>query len=130
MRSGRAPPGRARLSSPALLSLALLPSGVAGVAPRAGSVAGSAAAPPDLAAAFVVPAASAVAIATLGLVALLFWGRDRGRSDLLVYALLSAGLGTYLVAGRAGTDVPGRRLVAALSLALPPLAYLLLLRFL
>lgn len=113
-----------------MLSLALLPSGVAGVAPQAGSVVGSAAAAPDLPAAFVVPAASAVAIATLGLVALLFWGRDRGRTDLLVYSLLSAGLVTYLVAGLAGTDAVGHRLAAALSLSLPPLAYLLLLRFL
>lgn len=85
---------------------------------------------PELPAAFVVPAASAVAIATLGLVALLFFARDRSRTDLLLYALLGAGLVTYLVTGLSGSDLPGRRIAAALGLALPPLAYLLLLRFL
>lgn len=77
-----------------------------------------------------MPAASAVAIATLGLVALLFFARDRSRDDLLLYALLSAGLTTHLVAGLplfAGAAV---RLAGALGLLLPPLAYLLLLRLL
>ena len=77
-----------------------------------------------------VPAASAVAIATLGLVALLFFARDRSRRDLLLYALLAAGMAAYLVlgipAGAGGSVRPG----AVLGLALPPLAYLLLLRFL
>lgn len=80
--------------------------------------------------ALLVPGASAVAIATLGLVALLFFVRDRSRRDLLLYALLAAGLATYLLAGlpiwRSG---PGR-LSVALALLLPALAYLLLLRFL
>lgn len=105
-------------------------SAVADGALQTGAVARSAAAAPELAAVFVVPAASAVAIATLGLVALLFWARDRSRSDLLLYALLGAGLVTYLVSGLTGGDGAGRRLAAALALALPPLAYLLLLRFL
>ncbi|HYN42647.1 MAG TPA: hypothetical protein VE129_12770, partial [Thermoanaerobaculia bacterium] len=37
----------------------------------------------ELLPALAIPAASAVAIATLGLVALLFFGRDRSRRDLL-----------------------------------------------
>lgn len=77
-----------------------------------------------------VPGASAVAIATLGLVALLFFARDRARRDLLLYALLAAGLTTYLAAGLpVWASEPGR-LRSALALLLPPLAYLLLQRFL
>lgn len=80
--------------------------------------------------ALLVPAASAVAIATLGLVALLFFVRDRSRDDLLLYALLSAGLTTYLVAGLPLFAGGAVRLAGALGLLLPPLAYLLLLRLL
>jgi diguanylate cyclase (GGDEF)-like protein len=84
----------------------------------------------ELVPALVVPAASAVAIATLGLVALLFFARDRSRRDLLLYALLAAGLATYLAAGLpVFTSGPGR-LGTALALLLPALAWLLLLRFL
>lgn len=83
-----------------------------------------------LAAALLVPFAAAVAIATLGLVALLFFARDRSRDDLLLYALLSAGLTTYLVIGLPPFAGGAGRLPAALGLLLPPLAYLLLLRFL
>lgn len=97
---------------------------------RPGGAPGEGAALPDLSAAFVVPAASAVAIATLGLVALLFFARDRSRTDLLLYALLAAGLVTFLATGLAGGGPAKGRLGAALALALPPLAYLLLLRFL
>ena len=85
---------------------------------------------PELLPALVVPAASAVAIATLGLVALLFFGRDRSRRDLLLYALLAAGLATYLAAGLPLWETGHPRLRGALALLLPALAYLLLLRFL
>ena len=100
-------------------------------APAPGALAGTASGPlAGLGPALVVPAASAVAIATLGLVALLFFARDRSRRDLLLYALLAAGMAAYLVlgipAGAGGSVRPG----AVLGLALPPLAYLLLLRFL
>ncbi len=84
----------------------------------------------ELLPALLVPAASAVAIATLGLVALLFFARDRGRRDLLLYALLAAGLTTYLAAGLPVWRYDPGRLRAALALLLPALAYLLLLRFL
>ena len=107
----------------------LLPSAANGVA-RAGALSAGAGGPADLPAAFVVPAVSAVAIATLGLVALLFFARDRSRTDLLLYALLGAGLVTFLAAGLAGSEGPARRLATALAVSLPPLAYLLLLRFL
>lgn len=77
-----------------------------------------------------MPGASAIAIATLGLVALLFWARDRSRTDLLLYTLLSTGLATHLL-----LDLPTRptgpgRLAAVLGLLLPALGWLLLLRFL
>jgi len=84
----------------------------------------------ELLPALVVPAASAVAIATLGLVALLFFGRDRSRRDLLLYALLAAGLTTYLASGLPLWEREPERLRSALALLLPALAYLLLLRFL
>ena len=84
----------------------------------------------ELLPALVVPAASAVAIATLGLVALLFFGRDRNRRDLLLYALLAAGLTTYLASGLPLWEREPERLRSALALLLPALAYLLLLRFL
>lgn len=85
---------------------------------------------PALAAELAVPAASAVAIGTLGLVALLFWARDRGRRDLLLYALLAAGLAAYLVASLPVWAERPVRLSAALAVLLPPLAWLLLLLFL
>ncbi|MBK6405767.1 MAG: GGDEF domain-containing protein [Holophagales bacterium] len=85
---------------------------------------------PELLPALVIPAASAVAIATLGLVALLFFGRDRSRRDLLLYALLAAGLATYLAAGLPLWETGHPRLRGALALLLPALAYFLLLRFL
>lgn len=85
---------------------------------------------PELLPALVIPAASAVAIATLGLVALLFFGRDRSRRDLFLYALLAAGLATYLAAGLPLWETGHPRLRGALALLLPALAYLLLLRFL
>jgi diguanylate cyclase (GGDEF)-like protein len=84
----------------------------------------------DLGPALLVPAASAVAIGTLGLVALLFFLRDRSRRDLLLYALLAAGLATYLGTGLADGPDPAGRFAASLALVLPALAYLLLLRFL
>lgn len=84
----------------------------------------------ELLPALLVPAASAVAIATLGLVALLFFARDRNRRDLLLYALLAAGLTTYLAAGLPVWRYDAGRLRSALALLLPALAYLLLLRFL
>jgi diguanylate cyclase (GGDEF)-like protein len=71
-----------------------------------------------------------VAIATLGLVALLFFARDRSRRDLLLYALLAAGLTTFLAAGLPVWKHDPGRLRAALAILLPALAYLLLLRFL
>jgi diguanylate cyclase (GGDEF)-like protein len=93
-----------------------------------GPVAQAALAPFDPALA--VPAASAVAIATLGFVALLFFVRDRSRRDLLLYALLASGLTTHLVLGlTVGPDGPGL-LGRALGLLLPALAWLLLQRFL
>ena len=102
--------------------------------PAPGAATGAVGDPPavvtDLVPALVVPAASAVAIATLGLVALLFFARDRNRRDLLLYALLAAGIATYLVAGLPiWTGGPGA-LRASLALLLPALAWLLLLRFL
>ncbi|MCL4809546.1 MAG: GGDEF domain-containing protein [Thermoanaerobaculia bacterium] len=84
----------------------------------------------ELVPAFLVPAASAVAIATLGLVALLFFARDRSRDDLLLYALLAAGLSTYLLLGLPVFAGAARGLATTLGLLLPPLAYLLLLRLL
>jgi len=80
--------------------------------------------------ALVVPAASAVAIATLGLVALLFFARDRSRGDLLLYALLAAGLAAYLLAGLPAVPAGSGRLSSSLGILLPPVAYLLLVRFL
>ncbi len=80
--------------------------------------------------AVVVPGASAVAIATLGLVALLFWARERSRRDLLLYALLAAGLATHLVAGLPLRPGGAGRLGGALAVVLPVLAWLLLQRFL
>lgn len=77
-----------------------------------------------------VPGASAVAIATLGLVALLFWARDRARRDLLVYALLAAGLATHLVLRLPVFPSGPGRAGAVLAPLLPALAWLLLLRFL
>lgn len=83
-----------------------------------------------LVSAVVVPGASAVAIATLGLVAFLFWARERSRRDLLLYALLAAGLATRLVAGLpVWQDGPGW-LGGGLAVVLPALAWLLLGRFL
>lgn len=82
----------------------------------------------QLPAELLVPGASAVAIATLGLVALLFWARDRSRTDLLLYTILASGLSTFLVLGlRSGATGASR---AALGLLLPGLAWLLLVRFL
>ncbi len=82
----------------------------------------------QLPAELLVPGASAVAIATLGLVALLFWARDRSRTDLLLYTILASGLSTFLVLGlRSGATGVSR---AALGLLLPGLAWLLLVRFL
>ena len=78
----------------------------------------------------VVPAASAVAIATLGLVALLFYARERSRRDLLLYAFLAVGIATYLVAGLPVWPGGPGALRGALALLLPALAWLLLLRFL
>lgn len=100
--------------------------------PAAAAVGASAPLPPglDVAATVVVPAASAVAIATLGLVSLLFWARDRSRRDLLLYALLAAGIAAFLLASlppwRAATGL----LEALLGVLLPALAWLLLQRFL
>ncbi|MFN7987994.1 MAG: diguanylate cyclase [Thermoanaerobaculia bacterium] len=84
----------------------------------------------ELTPALVVPAACAVAIATLGLVALLFFLRDRSRRELLLYALLAAGIATFLVAGLPVWGGGPGDLRAALALLLPALAWLLLLRFL
>lgn len=84
----------------------------------------------ELTSALVVPASSAVAIATLGLVALLFFARDRSRRELLLYALLAAGIATFLVAGLPVWASGQGDLRAALALLLPALAWLLLLRFL
>jgi len=77
-----------------------------------------------------VPGASAVAIATLGLVALLFWARDRSRTDLLLYTLLASGLSTFLVLGIRPGGSGASRGAAALGLLLPAIAWLLLVRFL
>lgn len=77
-----------------------------------------------------MPGASAVAIATLGLVALLFWVRDRSRTDLLLYTFLASGLSTFLVLGLGSTSPGALRAAAALGLLLPALAWLLLVRFL
>lgn len=77
-----------------------------------------------------MPGASAVAIATLGLVALLFWVRDRSRTDLLLYTSLASGLSTFLVLGLGSTSPGALRAAAALGLLLPALAWLLLVRFL
>ncbi len=77
-----------------------------------------------------MPGASAVAIATLGLVALLFWARDRSRTDLLLYTILASGLSTYLVLGLPSGANATSRGAAALGLLLPALAWLLLVRFL
>jgi len=77
-----------------------------------------------------VPGASAVAIATLGLVALLFWARDRSRTDLLLYTLLASGLATFLVLGLRSAPSGDSPAAAALGLLLPALAWLLLVRFL
>ncbi len=85
---------------------------------------------PVLTSELAVPAASAVAIATLGLVALLFWARDRVRRDLLLYALLAAGLAAYLLASLPVWTSPPARVAATLAVLLPPLAWLLLLLFL
>jgi diguanylate cyclase (GGDEF)-like protein len=84
----------------------------------------------ELGASLVVPSASAVAIATLGLVALLFFARDRSRRDLLLYALLAAGLAAYLIASLPVFPGGPGRTVAALAVLLPALAWLLLVRFL
>jgi len=107
-----------------LLLAAAVPAPVA--APGRGLPPGAA----ELVPAFVVPAASAVAIATLGFVALLFFARDRSRRDLLLYALLAAGLATYLLTGLPVWREAPAGLAASLALLLPALAYLLLLRFL
>lgn len=77
-----------------------------------------------------MPGASAVAIATLGLVALLFWARDRSRTDLLLYTLLASGLSTYLVLGLRSGATGAPPAAAALGLLLPAVAWLLLVRFL
>ena len=77
-----------------------------------------------------MPGASAVAIATLGLVALLFWARDRSRTDLLLYTLLAFGLSTYLVLGLRSGATGAPPAAAALGLLLPAVAWLLLVRFL
>jgi len=77
-----------------------------------------------------VPGASAVAIATLGLVALLFWARDRSRTDLLLYTFLASGLASYLLLGLGEGSAGAARAAAALGLLLPALAWLLLVRFL
>lgn len=77
-----------------------------------------------------MPGASAVAIATLGLVALLFWARDRSRTDLLLYTLLASGLSSFLVLGLRSGAAGASRAAAALGLLLPGLAWLLLVRFL
>ena len=77
-----------------------------------------------------MPGASAVAIATLGLVALLFWARDRSRTDLLLYTLLASGLSTFLVLGLRSASPGASPAAAALGLLLPALAWLLLVRFL
>lgn len=77
-----------------------------------------------------MPGASAVAIATLGLVALLFWARDRSRTDLLLYTFLASGLASYLLLGLGEGSAGAARAAAALGLLLPALAWLLLVRFL
>lgn len=77
-----------------------------------------------------MPGASAVAIATLGLVALLFWARDRSRTDLLLYTFLASGLASYLLLGLGEGFAGAARAAAALGLLLPALAWLLLVRFL
>jgi diguanylate cyclase (GGDEF)-like protein len=84
----------------------------------------------ELPAELLVPGASAVAIATLGLVALLFWARDRSRTDLLLYTFLASGLASYLLLGLGEGSAGAARAAAALGLLLPALAWLLLVRFL
>jgi diguanylate cyclase (GGDEF)-like protein len=84
----------------------------------------------QLPAELLVPGASAVAIATLGLVALLFWARDRSRTDLLLYTILASGLSTFLLLGLRSGATGASRAAAALGLLLPALAWLLLVRFL
>ncbi len=81
-------------------------------------------------------AVSAAAIAALGLVALVFFLRDRSRRDLGLYALLAVGVAAFLVArmplwGLADVDprIP-ERTAQALSFVLPPVGLLLLLGFL
>ena len=113
-----------------LLSVSILLEAAPGSSAVFEAAGGPAPGVPELLPALVVPAASAVAIATLGLVALLFFGRDRSRRDLLLYALLAAGLATYLAAGLPLWEAGYPRLRGVLALVLPALAYLLLLRFL
>ena len=119
----------APIIAPVLCVIVLL-SAARGRGPAFESVRAPAPGVTELLPALAIPAASAVAIATLGLVALLFFARDRSRRDLLLYALLATGLTTYLAAGLPLWSNDQGRLRGALALLLPALAYLLLLRFL
>ena len=77
-----------------------------------------------------VRSASAVAVATLGLLAFLLWVRDRSRPDLGLYALLAASLATYLLLTLPGLPAIPPALLAGLELALPVTGFLFVSRFL
>lgn len=71
-----------------------------------------------------------MAVATLGALALLLWGRDRSRTDLALYALLAASLASYLVLTVPGAPPVAPLLLALLELALPVTGFLFVSRFL
>ena len=89
---------------------------------------------PELPVRLLLLVASASATATLGVVALLFFLRDRLRRDLLLYALFATGValqqGLALGAGAAADRAVGERALTSLSFLLPLLGYLFLLAFL